>query len=440
MIKSLLACSLAVGLLALGIQPASTVTPDGQSGPIGDPPAAHGRYLGTLSHTNQRDKHKTAVEQKARSAKESCTPTAPGSKERRTGAVSTCVSVKPASSRTTAAHRTGRAAKAGNMCAVAKPGYWRFERLSACLREMLVNYTYRDTKGKILGSAVFYVSTSAILNPRSGLWSEEILVEATQYKGQIKSTTVEVAVSCTSKCKATKKNPWVGSKTLTDGQVAGGSVSYSNVPAAGAEDATTVNYELKIAKSGTTPTPPHVTWSNPDPIRCDSHLTDGQNVSTGCAVPSVIPELTLPLKDFGAAAATYDWAQYHLPDKWGRYLGKPLTRALDGDERRKYTCDYKSSVPFVKRDGDDSCDEFPFASTWEGGTDGGKCAEIVPLFEGGQWNYYEADPNRPVTEKEPCVRGHVPLKVNSRAGTEYSNLIQSQRLVDKDPFYVQVPV
>lgn len=44
-----------------------------------------------------------------------------------------------------------------------------------------------------------------------------------------------------------------------------------------------------------------------------------------------------------------------------------------------------------------------------------------------------------LTKTEPCVRGHVPADANSLVGTAYSNLIQSQRLVNKDPFRMTVP-
>lgn len=134
-------------------------------------------------------------------------------------------------------------------------------------------------------------------------------------------------------------------------------------------DSSTIKYGLYITQTGTTPTQPNVNWSNPRVIRCDSALTESGNTSTGCALPSVTPKLELPLSTYGAAAATYRWAQYNLPDGWGLYSGKPLTRALDGPDRRRRTCEDQSSVPFIRKPDlvlDDSCDEFPFASTWEG--------------------------------------------------------------------------
>ncbi|MFH9561803.1 hypothetical protein ACH4NR_37300 [Streptomyces globisporus] len=305
-----------------------------------------------------------------------------------------------------------------------------------------MKFTLRGEQQEVLGSAVLYVSSSATLNARSGNWNEEFLVEATQFSGRVTSVNVAAGVTCTSKCTTTQSSPWTGARALTDGQVASGTVKYRDAPATGSEDRTKVGYTLKVTQTGTTPTKPTVTWSNPREIRCDSATTGGGNISTGCALPSITPELELPLSTYGAAAATYTWAQWNLPDKWGLYSGKPLTRALDGNARREHTCGSKSSIPFVAKPDvvpSDSCDEFPFASTQEGGTDGGRCAEIVALLENGTWNVYEADPARPVTKTEPCVRGHVPQDVNSLAGTAYSNLIQNQRMVNKDPFRMKVP-
>lgn len=389
--------------------------------------------------------HGTSKNVKAEQSGESCIPTLPGSPERRAGVAETCTAITPPTSResvTAKAPRSPSMKSTGAVCSIAKPGYWHFERLSACLRDLTVNFTLRGEKDEVLGTAILYVSTSATLNPRSGSWDEQIEVEATQYKGKVKSLNVAASVTCTSNCKATGSRPWTGARALTDGQVASGTVSYSNVPAVGVADSAIVKYNLYITQTGTTPTHPNVDWSNPDAIRCDSALTVGGNTSTGCAVPSITPTLELPVSKYGAAAITYGWGQRNLPGAWGRYSSTRMTRALDGEQRRKFTCGEKSSVPFIKKLDivpTDSCDEFPFASTEQGGTDGGKCAEIVPLLEDGKWKFYEADPKRPVTKTEPCVRAHVPIAQNKRAGTTYSNFIQNVRLIEKDPFYLDIP-
>ncbi|WP_405808504.1 hypothetical protein OG524_00505 [Streptomyces sp. NBC_01520] len=104
---------------------------------------------------------------------------------------------------------------------------------------------------------------------------------------------------------------------------------------------------------------------------------------------------------------------------------------------RTNTCEEGSTVSFVRDDSlvpTDSCDEYPFADTYEGGTNGGLCAEIVPLLENGSWNFYEFDPSRPVTKNEPCIRAHVPLQQNTDAGAKYSGFISSQHVIDGEKF------
>jgi hypothetical protein len=43
-----------------------------------------------------------------------------------------------------------------------------------------------------------------------------------------------------------------------------------------------------------------------------------------------------------------------------------------------------------------------------------------------------------ITGSEPCIRAHVPNLLNSHVGTEYRTLIGQARLIDKDPFWVEV--
>jgi hypothetical protein len=43
-----------------------------------------------------------------------------------------------------------------------------------------------------------------------------------------------------------------------------------------------------------------------------------------------------------------------------------------------------------------------------------------------------------VTANEACARGHIPLRLNRNAGLAYARLILSDRLIDRDPFWVAV--
>jgi hypothetical protein len=203
----------------------------------------------------------------------------------------------------------------------------------------------------------------------------------------------------------------------------------------------TTSYDLNVTQPGAVPTIPDVRWSNPREVRCDTTFAD--NTSTGCVIPSIRAGLTLPLSTYGAAAATYAFAENNFIDEWGS-AANPLKRLADPDSQeanRKSTCGTGAARPFVYLDDivpDDSCDEYPFAATYQGGTNGGLCADIIPQLEDGTWNFYQ-DPNAPaVTFNEPCVRGHVPNGENGAAGLALGRNSQNERVIDAEPFVLVV--
>ncbi|XVU26474.1 NucA/NucB deoxyribonuclease domain-containing protein [Actinoplanes sp. CA-054009] len=113
-----------------------------------------------------------------------------------------------------------------------------------------------------------------------------------------------------------------------------------------------------------------------------------------------------------------------------------------GDANRARTCE-TTLDPFVPYGDevvvDDSCDEYPFAKTYEGGTLGSQCADVVGLDQGdGSWQFYQANPDKPVTLNEPCIRGHVPLSQNSAAGGKYGSFVPTDRVLDLEKFTVLV--
>ncbi|WP_254693376.1 hypothetical protein [Streptomyces qinglanensis] len=43
-----------------------------------------------------------------------------------------------------------------------------------------------------------------------------------------------------------------------------------------------------------------------------------------------------------------------------------------------------------------------------------------------------------VTGTEKCVRGHIPQKLNTGAGSAYGGFVKSARLADSDPFWLSI--
>ncbi|WP_435246135.1 NucA/NucB deoxyribonuclease domain-containing protein [Streptomyces sp. NRRL F-5630] len=60
----------------------------------------------------------------------------------------------------------------------------------------------------------------------------------------------------------------------------------------------------------------------------------------------------------------------------------------------------------------DTCDEFPPASTAEGGQDQSLCAELTPKVDNGVWSAPATWPERPATGAETCLRLHVTGRAN----------------------------
>jgi len=96
---------------------------------------------------------------------------------------------------------------------------------------------------------------------------------------------------------------------------------------------------------------------------------------------------------------------------------------------------------------DDSCDEFPFAGTYESGalngvTNGNSCAQVTALRAGSSGNlavdWPTVTPIGSPTGVEKCVRGHIPKSLNTDTGGAYGNFVKSALLADGDPFWLSV--
>jgi hypothetical protein len=254
---------------------------------------------------------------------------------------------------------------------------------------------------------------------------------------------VGFTAGCNASCTATTPSPWAGSELLVKGESASGTVTFQGTPAAGTATSITTNYDLNILQPGTTPINPDVTWTNPQQVRCDATFPYGVNTSTGCVISSVRAQLTLSLATYGAAAALYGFAENDWIDEWGS-SGNPLQRQPDPavqNINRTSTCGTGAARPWVDDDvtvPDDSCDEYPFAATYQGGTNGGLCADVYPLLVNGTWEIFQ-DPNAPaVTFDEPCLRGHVNVDQNKAAGGQVGRLATGQRVIDGEKYTLVV--
>jgi hypothetical protein len=142
-------------------------------------------------------------------------------------------------------------------------------------------------------------------------------------------------------------------------------------------------------------------------------FTSSAGTYGGCVFPEMAGWFKLTLSDAAAQVSTkhiFD-AQGYLPDHWAalysNIVGPPIYRMYNpamATLNRDTACE-----GFVKQNTDDSCDEYPFAATYQGA--------------------YLVGRNRTSV-------AHVPVLDNSRGGSLYSAFLTTQRMVDGDPFWI----
>lgn len=204
----------------------------------------------------------------------------------------------------------------------------------------------------------------------------------------------------------------------------------------------------------------------------DDSTTPPANPGPGCVDESYIPTLYLSLAKYGAAADFIQKAQLELSGEWGlKSSGHPLHRLVDDIlqlNNREIICETDwtpdaaitaALAPYNNGDKPetDSCDEYPFASTYESGamvedvngntkpyvTTGANCAQFTAVQTGTSGtneaaDWFSTEELATPTGSEPCIRSHNPKQLNTNVGSAYSGLISSNRLVNKDPFWVSV--
>ncbi|MFD7101906.1 NucA/NucB deoxyribonuclease domain-containing protein [Streptomyces celluloflavus] len=379
-------------------------------------------------------------------AKPDCKETDPGSSARQAGVYRVCIGPRRAAAESTEKRResTPLAARVmddggeGAPCDAPETGKYYYARAGSCMNDMEVEFKEIDINGKEIGTAFLTVTTGEGLD---GLkWSELITIKWKSTRGVIKGgLDIGFSAGCGTPCSMAQKSPWEGSKPLKEGGELMGIVTFEAAINKGEDHSFTTNYELTATEPGTIPIKRVTSWSKPEPIRCD----DAVGKYPGCVYKVVTPVFRLSMSQYGGAAATYLWAQQSLWDHWGDK--KPLRRMSDetiARSNRRKVCDQLPD-PFERFDDivpNDSCDEYPFASTYESGasTINSNCADIVPLLEHGKWVIYEARKDKPVTGEEPCVRGHVTLDMNKKAGGALGNFVQSERILDSDRYKVSI--
>lgn len=329
-------------------------------------------------------------------------------------------------------------------------------RTQACVLGA-ASVTVYNTDGEEIGYLAFAITQAMQLNSRSRGFSEVIKIVKVVVDGDVPAFGMNLFVSCgSSKCSLT--NDWPQGARVRVGTK--GTIHYTDAVGKGRIDKFTPSYLITIVAPDFTPV--QFPFDLPVAIRCDDMLSQGFTVA-GCVFPGVVPTLVVSRADYGASAAMIQWAQQHLSAHWGlRGKGKPLTRLASTTQKntnRKIICQraWRAYPPWTADNGKvsvkDSCDEFPFATTEQSGamkngkTDnsfsGAECAQVeaVKTADKGSvarvWNDVKVIGN--YSKGARCVRGHIPLSLNSDLGSAaWKAFIAANRVLNKDQFWVSV--
>jgi hypothetical protein len=285
-------------------------------------------------------------------------------------------------------------------------------------------------------------------------WSEEDVVTKVASQGTTAPVTATLAAVCNGgkSCVSTAN---FSVSPIAAGQ--SGAVYYASTISGGSiQNHILSSYTMTYsAPTYTTGTP--ITWNSPWPYRCDNDVAAAR--SMGCVVPGYRPTLTLSIKQGGASAAMFLWAQQHMTAHWGlKSKNAPLTRAsaTAGGTNRGVVCEdgtFKKQGTVIvhgQPNDSDSCDEFPFAATDQSGgkqlkaagKTGAACVQLQSVrtansgSEAVQWGNVKVLGR--ANYGAVCVRGHIPLKLNKSTGGSYGAFTQNQRLLVGEDFWVAV--
>lgn len=326
------------------------------------------------------------------------------------------------------------------------PKFDDFDRTQLCWGETLT-FTFKKKMvpvGTLTAELIQYIS----LNPRSDVWTEHDTVTKTVATGTTALVNVDLVADCDSPCEATA----LLSGVLVSGL--SGTVVYIDTIDKGHDHTTPTYYVLDYEAPDYIPENV-LGWTSPGRYRCDQGIAEK---GTGCVFPEFTPTLGLSVRQAGASAALFKWAQDHMSAHWGlKGKGSPLTRASGdaGDDNRGIVCDrtFKRQGTVVVKGGEDdvdSCDEFPLASTKQSGAatllkekkTGAACAQLQSVRTADSGTEAEQWGNVKVIGKPdyaaPCVRGHVPNKLNGSTGGSYIKFASNQRLFVGENFWVSV--
>ncbi|WP_197289844.1 NucA/NucB deoxyribonuclease domain-containing protein [Saccharothrix sp. NRRL B-16348] len=260
---------------------------------------------------------------------------------------------------------------------------------------------HRIPEGTLVGEVEVVTITSVHADARALTWQHNIQVVWLRGWGDIASVIPEATASCPVECTVSAADfPF---RLLSDNPSGTSTMTSAVVPGTtGQVVAEQSRWTIVFGQMGSIPSPP-VTFTS-EAVRCD---TSTPNATAGCALSRHTPTLHYTTAANGELAT-------HIRDAQAAGLpgsptsGRPLTRQTNAaliNRNRSIAC--PSSLP---RPPGHQCDEYPFASTNQGA-----------YLSGGLYSARMIDEND-----------------NEQGGRELNAFYRDNRIVNSDPFHVQI--
>jgi hypothetical protein len=380
----------------------------------------------------------------------SCKVTPAESKERSTGVYKVCAeesagipndlstAMKKQASENLKHFRAGSslATPAATTCVV-NPGFQQTDRQTYCAKGGTFTFTDFNLEGVPTAVSIFTMDMSYELAPTTTTdWDVQATIQLTSAVSDDPAAAaqfVQLDESCgTVTCNAS--GDWATPQLIGIGQTVTKNLHMSMPVAKGDVFSARPTLSFWAWLSDGFPITP-ASFQFEHAVRCDMAV----GTSKGCVHPDYKPQLVLDEATYGPAAATYWFAQTYFIDAWGS-SASPLHRQASealAEANRQATCEDGTFVHYPDSVPDDSCDEYPFAKSKEGGGVGASCAEFFPLKQAdGKYKFFTVKDRPAPTRTERCVRGHVPLDLNKLAGSALGTFASTSRVLDTDAYTV----
>jgi hypothetical protein len=286
-----------------------------------------------------------------------------------------------------------------------------YDRFKWCQQNHITVQDVVVQTGEIVGWGLIYVWEWIELSNKAPTWQHKVELNMYEAWGTIMSGVQIVGQLPCANCTSTAVPPEAWVPLQLNKPMRG----YWNVSGYAVDPTYTAQrLDLSFYKPGSINV---ITINMPQPnnVRCDDVSYISAGTYGGCVFPDMGGLFQLSLSVTAAQVSTrhiYD-AQANLADHWAalysNLVGPPINRMYDpatAELNRNTSC-----ADFVKQNTSDSCDEYPFAATYQGAYLVGRSRTSV---------------------------AHVPLPDNSYGGSLYSAFLTTQRVIDGDPFWITV--